>query len=88
MSSDLLPVLFELVVEDKVVEVLVLLGLLEWKDALDDDEEDDSSRKYVYLSSIILLSFFDFWSHVSHGTSVGLQLVDLFVSGESEVGNL
>jgi len=80
--------LLELVVENEVVEVLILLCLLEWEDTLDDDEEDDTGRKYVYLSSIILFSFFDFWSHVGHGSSVGLEFVYLFVGGKSKISYL
>jgi len=88
LSSNLFPVLLELVVENEVVEVLILLSLFEWEDTLDNDEEDDTGRKYVYLSSIILFSFFDFWSHVGHGSSVGLEFIYLFVSGKSKISYL
>jgi len=43
LSSNLLPVLLELVVKNEVIEVLILLCLLKWEDTLNDDEEDDSS---------------------------------------------
>lgn len=86
LSSDLLPVLLELVVKNEVVEVLILLCFFEWEDALDDDEEDDAGRKYVYLPSIILFSFFNFWGHIGHGTSVRLELIYLFVSSKSKIG--
>jgi len=38
LSSNLFPVLLELVVENEVVEVLILLSLFEWEDTLNDDE--------------------------------------------------
>merc|ERR1719473_957860 len=39
-AVDLLEVGVVLALEEEVVEVLLLSGLLEWEDALDDDEED------------------------------------------------
>ena len=39
------------------------------------------------MSSVICLTFFDFWSHVGHGASVRVELVDFFVSGKTEVSN-
>lgn len=54
---------------------------------MDDNEEDDSGRENVNLFSIIDFAFLDFGSHVGHRSSVGLELVDLLVSGETEVSN-
>ena len=88
LSSDLLPVLLKLVVDNEVVEVLILLCLLEWEDALDNDKEDDTGGEDIDLSSIVHFSFFDFWGHIGHGTSIGLELIDLFVSGEAKVSHL
>ena len=88
LSSNLLPVLLKLVVNNKVVEVLILLCLLEWEDALDNDKEDDTGGEDIDLSSIVHFSFFDFWGHIGHGTSIGLELIDLFVSSKSKVSYL
>jgi len=38
VSANFLPVCIELVVQNKVVEILVLFGLLEWENSLNDDE--------------------------------------------------
>ena len=70
MSSDFFPISIEFIVDYEVVKVLVFLGLLEREDSLHNDEQDNSCRKYVDLSSVVLLSLFDFWSHVCHGSSV------------------
>ena len=88
LSADLVPVLVELTLEDQVVEVLVFLGLLEWEDTLHDDEEDDAGREHVDLLSVVGLAFLDFGSHVGHGASVGVELVDFFVGREAKVGHL
>jgi len=88
LASDFLPVVVDFACKDQVVEVLVLLCLLKWEDSLNNYEKDDSGRKYVNSSSIVLLAFFNFWSHIRHCSSIGVKLVDLLVSCESEVSNL
>lgn len=85
LASDLLPVGLELVVQNEIVEVLILLGLLEGEDTLDDDEKDDTSREDIDLSAIVLLSLLDFWSHVGHGSPVGFQLVDFLICSEAKI---
>lgn len=87
LSTDFLPVVFVLSGKEEVVEVFVLFGLLEWENTLNDNEEDDSGRENVDLFSIIDFALLDFRSHVGHRASVGLELVDLLVSGEPEVSN-
>jgi len=88
VATNLLPVSVKLIVQDQIVEVLIFLRLLEWEDSLNDNEKNDTGRKNVDLPTIILFSFFDLGSHVSHCSSVGLQLVDLFVCGKSEISHL
>ena len=88
LSAGLFPVCGVVTLEQQIVEVLVLFGLLEWADSLHDNEKNDTSREDVDLPTIVLLAFFDFGSHVGHGAAVGLQLVDLFVGGEAEVCHL
>ena len=88
LAADLVPVLLELALEDQVVEVLVLLGFLEWEDTLHDNEEDDAGGEHIDLLSVVGLALLDFWSHVGHGASVGIELVDFLVGGEAEVRDL
>jgi len=88
LTSRLLPVGSVVALKKEIVEILVFLGLLEWEDALDNDEEDDASREHVDLHAIIGLAFLDFWSHVSHGASVRLEIVNFPESCESEVSDL
>lgn len=40
------------------------------------------------MSAIIGFSFFDFWCHIGHGSSVRLELVDFLVGSESKVSDL
>ena len=70
LTSCLLPILVKLSVQDKVVEVFVLLGFLEWENTLDNDEKDNSYREHIDLLSIVSLAFLDFRSHIGHCTSV------------------
>ena len=88
LAADLVPVLLELALEDQVVEILVFLGLLEWEDTLDDNEEDDAGGEHVDLLSVVSFALLDFWSHVGHGSSVGIELVDFLVGGEAKVRDL
>jgi len=87
VTTDLFPVGIELVIEDQIVEVFVFLGLLKWENSLHDDEQNDTCGEDVDLTAIVLFAFLYFWSHVRHCSSIGLQFVDLFVSGEAEIGN-
>ena len=43
LSTGLLPVGGIVALEEQVVEILVLFGLLEWEDALDNDEQNDAN---------------------------------------------
>jgi hypothetical protein len=87
LASNLLPVLIKLSVDDKVVEIFVFLSFLKWENTLDDNEKDDTSREHIDLLSVVGLALLDFWSHIGHGTSVGLKLVDFLVSGKAEISN-
>merc|ERR1739844_532460 len=69
--------------EDQVVEVFFLAGLLEWEDALDNDDEDDSDGEHVHISALVLLALLDLGSHVGHGAAVGVESVDVLVAGEA-----
>ena len=88
LSTGLLPVSLEVVIEDEAIEVLVFLGLLEGENTLHDNEEDDCSGEQVDLNTIIVFVFLDFWSHVGHGTSIGLQVMDFTEGGKAEIRNL
>ena len=43
LTSNLFPVMLKLSLENQVIEILILLGFLEWEDSLDDDEKDDTT---------------------------------------------
>ena len=73
--------------QEEVVEVLFLAGFLEGEDTLYDNEDNYANAEQVNLGSIVGLSLFDLGSHVSHGASVGLEVVDAFVASETEIGN-
>lgn len=88
LSSSLLPVGFKVVVHNEAIEVLVFLSFLEGKDALHDNEENNRGGEHVDLNTIVILVFLDFRCHVGHGSSVGLQIVDLTEGSETEVSNL
>ena len=87
ISVDLLEVCFDLTGQEKVVEVLFFAGFLEGEDALYDNEDDDSHAEQVNLGAVVSLSFFNLGGHVSHGASVGLEVVDAFVASETEISN-
>ena len=73
--------------KEKVVEVLLFAGFLEGEDALYDNEDDHANAEQVYLSSIVGLSLLDLGSHVSHGASVRLKVVNAFVASETKICN-
>jgi hypothetical protein len=43
LSSSFLPVCFKVTLQDKVVEVLILLGFLEWENTLHNNEKNDTN---------------------------------------------
>lgn len=43
LTSNLFPIMLKLSLENQVIEILILLGFLEWEDSLDDDEKDDTT---------------------------------------------
>jgi len=86
-SVDFLEVGFDLTGQKEVVEVLFLAGLLEGENALYDNKYDNSHAEKVNLGAVVSLSLLDLRGHVSHGASVGLEVVDAFVAGETEIGN-
>ena len=88
LSTGLLPVGGIVALEEQVVEILVLFGLLEWEDALDNDEQNDTSGEHVDLSTVVVLAFLDLGSHVGHGASVRLQIVDFSEGSKAEIGDL
>jgi len=73
--------------QEKVVEVLFFAGFFEGENSLYDNEDDDSDAKQIDLGAIISLSFLDFWRHIRHRASVGLEVVDAFVARETEISN-
>lgn len=76
---------FDLTGQEKVVEVLLLAGFLEGENALYDNEDNDSHAEEVNLRAVIRFSFLDLRSHVSHRSSVGLEVVNALVAGETEI---
>jgi len=88
LSASLLPVSGVVTLEEKIVEVLVFFGFFEWEDALHDDEQDDARGEHVDLGAIVVLALLDLWSHVCHGTSVRLEIVDFSEGGEAKICNL
>jgi hypothetical protein len=70
LAINLLPVGLVISSAEQVVEVLSGSSFLEWENTLHQNEEDHSSGKDINLSSIVLLSLFDLWSHVGHCSSV------------------
>ncbi len=84
-AIDFLEVKISFAFEEQVVEVFLLASLLEGEDSLDNDKEDDSNAEHVNVGSFVLLALFDLRGHVGHGAAVGLESVDVFVTGKSEV---
>lgn len=87
MSSNLLPILIKLVVNNKVVEIFVFLCFFEWENTLNNNEKDDTSGEHIDFLSVVGFALLDFRSHVGHGTSVGLKLVDFLVGSKAEISN-
>ncbi len=84
-AIDFLEVKISFAFEEQVVEVFLLASLLEGEDSLHNDKEDDSNAEHVNVGSFVLLALFDLRGHVGHGAAVGLESVDVFVTGKSEV---
>ena len=74
-------------IKKQAIEVLLLSGLLEGKDPLDDDEEDDGEGEDVNLGAHVGFALLDFRCHVGHRASVRLQRVNVLVAGEAEVAD-
>ena len=87
-SVNLLEVSVVASLQEQVVEVFLLAGLLEWEDALNNDKDNDSNGEHVNLSSLVGLVLLDFWCHIGHGSSVTLKAIDALVASETEIGNL
>lgn len=87
-AANLLPVCVQLTVLDQGVEVVVVLGLLEWEDSLHHREQNDCGREDVDLHSVVNLILLDLRSHVGHGAAVAVKRVDLLVSREAKVCHL
>lgn len=87
ITVDLLEVGVHLSSHEEVVEELFLACLLERENTLYDNEKDDSHREEVHLSAVVGFAFLDFRSHVGHGATVGLQVLDALVASETEVSN-
>jgi len=84
----LLEVGLDLTGQEQVVEVLFFAGLFEWEDALHDDEDNDTDGEKIDLGAVVGLALLDLGSHVGHGATVGLELVDAFVASKAEVSDL
>lgn len=69
----------------KVIELVLLVSRAEWEVSDHDGEQNDSHRKDVRLSSVIILSLTDLWSHVALGPPEGTELVDVIVGSETKV---
>jgi hypothetical protein len=80
-------ILIKFSLKDKVIEIFVFLGLLEWENTLDDNEKNNTGGEHIDLFTIVSLTFLDLWSHVGHGSSIGVQFVDLLVGGETEISD-
>jgi len=70
LSTCLFPVSVVVTIQQQIVEVLVLLGLLKWENTLNDNEKNDSSGEHINLGTVIVLILFNFGCHISHRTSV------------------
>lgn len=86
-AVDLFEVGVNLTGQEQVVEVLLLAGLLEGENALDNNEHDDTHAEKINLSTVIRFSFFDFGGHIRHRATVRLEVVDAFVASETEICN-
>jgi len=80
-----LKVFFMLSGHQQIVKVLLLLGLFEWEDSLNDNEDYDSDGEQVNLSAVVSLSHLDLRGHVGHRASVAFQLVDGLVASEAKI---
>lgn len=87
LAVDLSEVRVVLTLLQKVVEVFLGTRLLEGENTLDDDEEDHSKGEQVDFCPFVLLSFFYFWGHVGHCSSVAFEAIDVLVAGEAKVHN-
>lgn len=85
-AVDFLEVSVVLALEKQVVEVFLLAGLLEGEDALHDNEENDSNGEHVDVLTLVRLALLDLGGHVCHRATVAVELVDVLVARETEVG--
>lgn len=85
LTTCFLPVSIGVSFQKEAVEVLIFLGFFEREYALHDDEQDNSGRKDVDLFAIVLLSFFDFWCHVCHGSSIGFEIMNFLESSKAKI---
>lgn len=52
------------------------------------NEQNHAEREQVYLQAVVGPAFLDFGRHVGECSSVALQVVNLFLTGKSEVDKL
>jgi len=72
----------------KVVELIAELGLTEREVTHYDGKQDNSQGKYVRLPSIVFFVLADFWCHVALGPPKSIELIDISIGGEAEIGQL
>lgn len=71
----------------EVVEVLVSARFFEGEDALHYDKKHDSEREQVNLLSTVGSTLFYLGGHVCECASEALEVVDVLVTGKTEVSN-
>lgn len=84
-SVSFLEIQVSLFLTNKIVEVLFFARFLKWEDALYYDEEDHAEWKHISLKTTVSLTLFDLGRHVSEGTAVATEAVDLLIAGEPKV---
>ena len=75
-------------IQEQPVKVFLPAGLFKREDALDDYKEDDTQREQVNLRPLVSFALLDLGRHIRHRSSIGLQCIDVLVTGEAVVGHL
>lgn len=85
---DLLPELFEVLVDDEFVIFIAWGCFQEWELAVKHDEDYNTEREDIGLSSIVYSVVLDFRGHVLPCSLENRQLLNLFVCGIAKVSKL
>ena len=88
VAPQFVEVFVEISGEQHVIEFVSLSGFHEWEGAVYNCEENHANGEDVDLRALVCFSLFDFGGHVSLGTDVVSELVNILVLREAEVADL